>query len=90
MRKTKTTMSIHISDSRKRGSDDVLAGLASTSCTPIAIVGLGFRGPAEATNANRLWEMIVAGREGYTPISARRWNNEAFYHPDNARHGSVS
>ncbi|CAG8003769.1 unnamed protein product [Penicillium olsonii] len=90
MRKTKTTISIHISDSRKRGSDDVLAGLASTSCTPIAIVGLGFRGPAEATNANRLWEMIVAGREGYTPIPARRWNNEAFYHPDNARHGSIN
>lgn len=78
--------------SSKRGPEDDFAGLTAQSCmdTPIAIVGMGFRGPAEASNVNRLWEMILAGREGWSPIPAKRWNNEAFYHPHDARHGSVS
>ncbi|CAG8232080.1 unnamed protein product [Penicillium salamii] len=78
--------------SAKRGSEDDLASLTAKSCmnTPIAIVGMGFRGPAEASNVNKLWEMILAGREGWSPIPAKRWNNEAFYHPDNARYRSIN
>ncbi|CAG8125616.1 unnamed protein product [Penicillium salamii] len=78
--------------SSKRGSEDDLAGFTAQSCmnTPIAIVGMAFRGPAEASNVNRLWEMILAGREGWSPIPAKRWNNEAFYHPHDARHGSIN
>lgn len=76
--------------SEKRVSEEDLVGFTAKSCTPIAIVGIGFRGPAEANNVNKLMEMIVNGREAWSPIPARRWNNEAFYHPDNARHGSVS
>lgn len=76
--------------SEKRLSEDDLASLGAKSCIPIAIVGIGFRGPAEAKNVNRLLEMIVNGREAWSPIPAKRWNNKAFYHPDNARHGSVS
>lgn len=56
---------------------------------PIAVVGIGFRGPGDATNAERLWQMILDGREARTPIPQSRWNNGSFYHPDHSRHGAV-
>ena len=57
---------------------------------PIAIVGMGFRGPADATNTENLWKMIAEGREGRSEIPKDRWNNKAFYHPNSARNGTVS
>ena len=57
---------------------------------PIAIVGMGFRGPADATSVENLWKMISEGREGRSEIPKDRWNNEAFYHPNSARNGTVS
>lgn len=57
---------------------------------PIAVVGMGFRGPADATDVQKLWKMILEGRESWSPIPKTRWNNAAFYHPDNARHGTVT
>ena len=63
--------------------------LAAESWIPIAIVGIGFRGPGDAKNVEKLWEMILAGREAWSPIPAERWNNAAFYHPDHTRHGTV-
>lgn len=63
---------------------------AASPYTPIAIVGIGFRGPAEAKNVGKLWEMILAGREAWSPIPAKRWNSAAFHHPDHTRHGTVS
>jgi acyl transferase domain-containing protein len=74
---------------KEASQEDDMAALAAKSCTPIAIVGIGFRGPADAKNVQKLWEMIMAGREAWSPIPAERWNNVAFYHPDNARHGTV-
>ncbi|KAJ5206570.1 Acyl transferase/acyl hydrolase/lysophospholipase [Penicillium cf. griseofulvum] len=71
-------------------SEDNLANLGAESCTPIAIVGIGFRGPGDAKNVEKLWEMILAGREAWSPIPARRWNSAAFYHPDDARHGTIN
>lgn len=64
--------------------------LAADASMPIAIVGMGFRGPGEATNVNKLWETILEQREAWTPIPAARWNNKAFYHPDHARHGTIN
>ncbi|KAL6715297.1 hypothetical protein ACLMJK_007562 [Lecanora helva] len=55
---------------------------------PIAIVGMGFRGPADATSVENLWKMISEGREGRSEIPKDRWNNEAFYHPNSARNGT--
>lgn len=57
---------------------------------PIAIVGMGFRGPADATSVENLWKMVSEGREGRSEIPKDRWNNEAFYHPNSARNGTVS
>ncbi|CAI7660617.1 unnamed protein product [Penicillium glandicola] len=71
-------------------SEDDLANLSAESCTPIAIVGMGFRGPGEANNVNKLWEMILTGKEAWSPIPASRWNSTAFHHPDHARHGTIN
>lgn len=68
---------------------DELSILAADATMPIAIVGMGFRGPGDARNVQDLWEMIMDRREGWKPIPKSRWNNEAFYHPDNAHHGTV-
>ncbi|KKK25964.1 hypothetical protein AOCH_000982 [Aspergillus ochraceoroseus] len=57
---------------------------------PIAIVGLGFRGPGDATNVEKLWTMIRERREAWSKIPKSRWNNDAFYHPDHARHGTIN
>lgn len=56
---------------------------------PIAVVGMGFRGPGDATDVHKLWKMILEQREAWKPIPEERWNNKAFYHPDHARHGTV-
>ena len=63
--------------------------LSQDKSMPIAIIGMGFRGPADATTVDRLWKMILEGREGWSEIPKSRWNNSAFYHPDNSRHGTV-
>ncbi|OQD87457.1 hypothetical protein PENSOL_c077G02280 [Penicillium solitum] len=70
-------------------SEDELANMATDSCAPIAIVGIGFRGPGDAKNVEKLWEMILTGREAWSPIPAKRWNSAAFHHPDHARHGTA-
>lgn len=57
---------------------------------PIAIVGVGFRGPGDATNTEKLWKLVAEGRESRTSIPKERWNHEAFYHPDPNRYGTVS
>ncbi|EKV11465.1 Polyketide synthase, putative [Penicillium digitatum PHI26] len=66
------------------------ANTAIGFCTPIAIVGIGFRGPGNAKNVEELWEMILNRREAWSPIPPKRWNSAAFYHPDNARHGTIN
>lgn len=71
-------------------SEDGLTNMFAGSCTPIAIVGIGFRGPGDAKNVEKLWEMILTGREAWSPIPAKRWNSAAFHHSDHARHGTVS
>ncbi|GES58268.1 polyketide synthase [Aspergillus terreus] len=57
---------------------------------PIAIVGMGFRGPGDASNVEKLWNMILEGREAWSRIPESKWNHSAFYHPDYARHGTTN
>lgn len=70
--------------------DEDLSILIADASMPIAIVGMGFRGPGEARDINELWETILEKKEAWTPIPAARWNNKAFYHPDHARHGTIN
>ncbi|KAE8394085.1 hypothetical protein BDV23DRAFT_190741 [Aspergillus alliaceus] len=69
---------------------DGLYILSEDPCMPIAIVGMGFRGPGDATNIKELWTMILEGREAWSPIPDTRWNNDAFYHQDHSRHGTIN
>ena len=56
---------------------------------PIAVVGMDFRGPGDATNVERLLKMTTEGREARSKIPGHKWDHEAFYHPDPSRFGSV-
>nr|A0A348HAX6.1 RecName: Full=Highly reducing polyketide synthase phiA; Short=HR-PKS phiA; AltName: Full=Phomoidride biosynthesis cluster protein A [fungal sp. ATCC 74256]BBG28498.1 putative polyketide synthase [fungal sp. ATCC 74256] len=55
---------------------------------PIAVVGMSFRGPGDATNVENLLKMVAEGRESRSKIPKHKWNHEAFYHPDPSRYGS--
>lgn len=57
--------------------------------TPIAVVGIGFRGPGDALTTEKLWKLISEGRESWSTIPNEKWNNKAFYHPDPNRNGTV-
>ncbi|KAE8356822.1 hypothetical protein BDV28DRAFT_144737 [Aspergillus coremiiformis] len=83
------TPSTHTSDPTSLDQDD-LSILSEDLCMPIAIVGMGFRGPGDATGIKELWTMILQGREAWSPIPESRWNNAAFYHPDHSRYGTIN
>ncbi|PVH77199.1 putative polyketide synthase [Cadophora sp. DSE1049] len=64
--------------------------MAKDKSMPIAVIGMSFRGPKDATSVENLWKMISEQREGWSKIPKERWNNDAFYHVDNARHGTIN
>lgn len=78
-------------NSEKSAQDvhDDFSILAEDASMPIAVIGMGFRGPGDATNVERLWKALLEQREEWSPIPEKRWNSSAFYHPDHARHGTV-
>lgn len=78
------------SEDANQDIDSDLRVLANDASMPIAIVGMGFRGPGDATNVEKLWEALLEQREEWSRIPGKRWNSSAFYHPDHARHGTVS
>jgi acyl transferase domain-containing protein len=57
---------------------------------PIAVVGVSFRGPGDATGVEKLLQMVAEGRESRSQIPAQKWNSGGFYHPDPSRYGTVS
>lgn len=71
-------------------ASDSINGAMEDKSMPIAIVGMSFRGPGDATTVENLWKMLSEARESRTTIPKEKWNNEAFYHPDHKRHGTVS
>jgi hypothetical protein len=77
------------SPSNIRTEDEASNSLDDASI-PIAIIGMGFRGPGDATHVEKLWKMILEGREARSQIPESRWNSHAFYHPDHGRHGTIN
>ena len=57
---------------------------------PIAVTGMAFRGPGDATSVEKLWNMVSEKREAWSLVPKQKWNNEAFYHPDANRNGTVN
>lgn len=66
-----------------------VVGVVKDEVMPIAVIGIGFRGPGEATDVEKFWNMIFEAREARTLVPKEKWNNEAFYHPDSNRNGTV-
>jgi acyl transferase domain-containing protein len=59
-------------------------------CTPLAITGLAFEFPQEATTVEGFWSMLCEGRSASTEFPKDRLNIDAFYHPDESRQSTVS
>ncbi|PKY01155.1 polyketide synthase [Aspergillus campestris IBT 28561] len=76
-------------DSQSLQHDD-LSILSEDASMPIAIVGMGFRGPGDAVNVQKLWDLIIEGRETWSKIPDSRWKMESFHHSDYARHGTIN
>ncbi|KAE8150832.1 putative polyketide synthase [Aspergillus avenaceus] len=60
------------------------------STMSIAIVGIGGRFPGEATNPDRLWDMVSNGRSALAEVPKDRFNIDAFYHPHAERQGTMN
>ncbi|KAK2017786.1 beta-ketoacyl synthase [Colletotrichum eremochloae] len=66
-------------------------GNLSSDCgrdIPIAIIGMGWRGPGDATNVQNFYELLAAAREARVAAHEGKWNHEAFYHPESSRKGT--
>jgi acyl transferase domain-containing protein len=58
--------------------------------TPIAIIGLAFEFPQDATSEEAFWSMLCEGRSASTEFPPDRISIDAFYHPDSDRPSTVS
>ena len=63
--------------------------LASGMSEPIAIVGMGCRFPAGASNPEAFWRLLCNGIDGITEVPAERWDARRFYDPDPAKPGKT-
>ncbi len=57
---------------------------------PIAVVGIGGRFPGDASDPEKLWNLMANGQSALTEIPKDRFNIDAFYHPDAERQGSMN
>ncbi len=49
---------------------------------PLAIIGMGFRFPGEADDAESFWKLLYHGTDAISEIPADRWSAEEYYDPD--------
>ena len=66
-----------------------MAQFGGDSSMPIAVIGMGCRFPGDATSPDRLWELLVNGRNAWSEFPKDRINIDGFYHPSGDRQGSV-
>ncbi|KAL4890688.1 hypothetical protein BDV59DRAFT_209620 [Aspergillus ambiguus] len=65
-----------------------MSGINQEKVTPIAIVGCGGRFPGDASNPDRLWEILRDSKSTLSETPRNRFNVDAFYHPQPSRPGS--
>ncbi|GFF87206.1 hypothetical protein IFM53868_05068 [Aspergillus udagawae] len=65
-----------------KDSEDIL--------TPLAVVGLSFKFPQNASSPQGFWDMLEAGRSASTVFPASRMNIDAHYHQDRSRLDAIS
>ncbi|KAL2818527.1 hypothetical protein BDW59DRAFT_165475 [Aspergillus cavernicola] len=57
---------------------------------PLAVVGLSFKFPQNATSPEGFWDLLEAGRSASTQFPASRMNIDAHYHQDRSRLDAIS
>lgn len=63
---------------------------AQAATMPIALVGFSCRFPGDATDPEKLWNLLKEGRSAWSEIPEDRFNKKAFYHPQSDNFGTVS
>ncbi|RDW67402.1 type I polyketide synthase [Aspergillus mulundensis] len=79
-----------LSDNDSNTSDERGPRAGPGSLEPIAIIGMGCRLSGSATDVSGLWEMLKAGRLGWTPGPGTRFNMKAFQEPTGTRSGTTN
>lgn len=64
--------------------------MANTDSQPIAIVGIGCRLPGNVQNTDDLWQLLIEGRNAWSPVPAERFNEDAFHHPNPDNNGTTN
>ncbi|GCB20597.1 lovastatin diketide synthase LovF [Aspergillus awamori] len=65
-----------------------MPGTQDSPVMPIAIVGTGGRFPGDASNPDRLWELLLSAKSTLSETPKDRFSAEAFYHPQPDRPGT--
>ncbi|KAL6867822.1 hypothetical protein J3F83DRAFT_765765 [Trichoderma novae-zelandiae] len=60
-------------------------GQSRCASEPIAIIGMSSKFAGDATNTDKLWQMLAEERSGWTEFPASRFRSEGVYHPNNER-----
>lgn len=56
---------------------------------PIAIIGLSCKFAGDASNPEKLWDMLAEGRNAWSEVPSSRFNPKAVYHPDSEKLSTV-
>ncbi|KAF9873136.1 polyketide synthase [Colletotrichum karsti] len=54
---------------------------------PIAVIGMSCKFSGDATTPQKLWQLVLEGRDGWSTIPKSRFNSDAFYNKDHAKTG---
>lgn len=75
--------STHVNGNHSLNGSAQVNGHAATTANlePIAVVGMSCRLPGDATDTQKLWELITKGRSAWSKVPTDRWNQEAFHDP---------
>ncbi len=56
---------------------------------PLAVIGMGFRFPGEANDADSFWRLLLNGTDAITEVPSDHWDIEQFYDPDPDAPGKI-
>ncbi|EAQ92786.1 hypothetical protein CHGG_01021 [Chaetomium globosum CBS 148.51] len=65
-------------------------GVQKPKTEPLAVVGMACRFAGGITSPDKLWDLVSSGRDAWSEVPSNRFNQKAFYHPDNQRLTTMS